>query len=186
MGWLKELLAWLRTTPALLWELLGTTALVCAALLVLPWYILEWLGFSQFEQTARPIVAIVGISALALLSVHGAAEVVRYVRHKVRSTKEAEARRKRLHALTFAEQAILREYISRYESRTRPWGEPHGVVLELQHEGILRRVSEQDQHGRAPYSIEAWAWDYLRDRPELVGAKARRDPTDNPAEKAEK
>lgn len=186
LGWLKELFALLRTPPALLWELLATIVLVCTVLLFLPQCALEWLGFSQFEEKVRPIVAIVEIGVLSFLAVAGVAATWQCGARARKVTKGKKALKERLDSLTPDEQYILSQYINQ-QLHTVYWGQDsshRGTVLQLGLEKILKPTEPADP--AEFFTIKPSVWDYLQKCPELVDAKiaiarrARRAATDKP------
>lgn len=74
----------------------------------------------------------------------------------------------RLHQLTFDEKKLLQSYV-RHDARTRRWNIGSGVVGGLAGIGILSQSSSIGSRAEGlAYSINDWAFEYLKAHPELI------------------
>ncbi len=84
-------------------------------------------------------------------------------------------RQERLHRLTQAEQEVLRPYVSE-ATRTQYLDLMDGVVAGLEHELVIYRPVAFFQLGLpCAFNMQPWAYDYLIERPHLVGLPTRSD-----------
>ena len=75
---------------------------------------------------------------------------------------------RRLHDLTDEEKNVLRDYIHR-GSRTHYLEMNNGVTAGLVAAAVIHQASPMSVRRTIfPYNIQPWAWDYLREHPELL------------------
>jgi len=165
MDWLSRLAELLKLAP----RYIVAVAIASSLFIFMPGYFVEVMGLSEVQSTYKPYAAIILIVSLSILLAYSGVELVQWGKRKRESDKEIKQRTGRLHTLTPGEQTILAQYLRR-NTRTQDWKPHDGNVLELEMNGVLRRVSdwECERHG-SPYNIQPWAWEYLREHSELVG-----------------
>jgi hypothetical protein len=86
---------------------------------------------------------------------------------KVRQRRTLKGWQRRLHDLTPAEKGILDRYIGGH-TRTLNLDIGDGVVQGLVGVSVLYRASNVARLTTVAYNIQPWAWDYLREHPELL------------------
>ncbi len=159
-------LAWIRLLQRYLWGFIAVLAL----LLWGPQWLVSGLGMSAIVSQHRLyfgllLAVFLGmvLSDLISLTFRGPInhlEQAKWRRHKA----------KRLHDLTAHEKRILRRYIDQ-NTRTQYLNIADGVVTGLVHEEILYRSTNIGHLSIGfAYNIQPWAFDYLRQHPELLNS----------------
>ena len=134
------------------------------------------LGISAAIQSWRPWTLLAAFGGTITFLVGLGADVIEgrrekrnaeYARVKELQKSQAESaeRVKFLHTMTPGERGACREFVAQ-NHRVRSYA-PTGPVLELLRRGVLTRVSTNFSHMHE-FSMEDWAWDYLRGHPELL------------------
>jgi hypothetical protein len=130
--------------------------------------LLKRLGLAEFVQKYRFGLGLTLVISAALLVVYIALFFVGLGKNRWHRGKAKEGAIKRLHDLTEEEKQILRYFLA-YNTRSTMLKFGDGVVQGLAQRGIIYC---SDSVGNVfegfPYNISDWAWDYLRQYPELL------------------
>jgi hypothetical protein len=162
--WMAAAIEWVRVLQRYLWGFI----VVLALLLWGPRWLISGLGMSAVLSHDRLYF---GLSFAVLLGMGLSDPISLTVRWPIERLEEImwrKAKVKRLHDLTPHEKTILREYIDN-ETRTQYLSIGNGVVSGLVHEKILYRSANIGNLSGFAYNIQPWAFDYLRQHPELLG-----------------
>ena len=126
------------------------------------------LGLQEFIDDYRKWI---GVAFLVLLGIALPNAVERVREHAVqwwwnrRWRRDAE---RRLRDLTDDEKRVLRGYVNN-NTRTQNLNMTNGVTSGLAAESIIYRASQLSVGSTIfAYNIQPWAWDYLREHPELL------------------
>ena len=130
-------------------------------ILLTPPILLEYLGLTGIRQKILPWISIVLLLCLSLL-------IANLIVTLATRMKSSASRKKALHNLSQAEKEVLSKYIDE-DTPTQYFTIQNGVINELVAKGILYRPSIAGYgSGRFAYNIQPWAWNYLREHPELL------------------
>lgn len=163
MDW-NKIIEWLKLSP----KYLFSVGVVSGALLFGPDLFLKRLGLDLFIADYRKYIGVVFLGVNVLLLAHVFSFTYSYFSKKVGDIRFLRKRRKRLHSLTDEEKSILSGYISN-NTRSQDFECTNGVVLGLEMEKIIFRVSSLSSYfTNFPYNIQPWAWEYLKENPELL------------------
>lgn len=176
---------------------LAPIALVLGFLIFAP---TEWLAVLRISPIQEPYATATGVGFLFVVLLLGSHGIVALLNHNKSKSKgvpltssdrakpasdgstpvsEAAPDDGRLADLTEEEKEILRGYIIP-DTRTQYFKVGDGVVAGLVHEDIIYQSStivqfEDDFEWTLPYNIQPWARKHLKEHPELLATKARRD-----------
>jgi len=140
---------------------------LCATAAVLLW--LTSFGEEAAVAKYRFWIVVVFIFCGTLWVTHGLAALVQDAKNKWCERQKLKLKQKRLHDLTWDEKQVLGKYIKE-RTRTQEYRNNNGVVLGLIMEGILQRVVIGDLavYANVDINIQSWAWEYLKENPQLV------------------
>lgn len=158
------MLGWLKLPQTILWGLL----IVCALMLWGPPQFITGLGLAAFIQTYRMYLGVAflffAVATVPRLIFH----IFIWPLNAIKARRDHKRRIARLNDLSPDEKARLLHFIAN-ETRTTTLDYTNGVTQRLAHAGIIYRASNLSQGGtRFAYNIQPWAWNYLRDHPELL------------------
>lgn len=161
---MANVLEWIRFLQRYLWGFI----VVLAILLWGPQWLVSGLGMSVILSQDRLyfgllFTVLLGMVLSDLISLTLSGPINRLEQVRWRRSKA-----KRLHDLTAHEKLILKRYLDQ-NTRTQYLNVADGVVTGLVHEEILYRSTNIGHllTGFA-YNIQPWAFDYLRQHPELL------------------
>lgn len=156
----SKVLDWLQFKPRLWFAVL----LFTGTLLLLPSHLIEPLGLVDFRGESRLWLALGFLAAATMLISHGAGEVWKWGRRKLRFRRNMKRRVKAMQELSPEEKEVLRSYLA-HQTKTRTFGLSDGVVNDLVAKQILRRASTVGYLRSFPYNLQPWAWRYLNENP---------------------
>ena len=158
-----SLLDWIKLPPRYLFALL----LVTGILVFSPRAFLEALGLYGIVDSYRAWIGFAFLIFFAVLIAHFVSWLGKIARSWVVEYYSIRHGRKRLHDLTDDEKKLLAEYLG-YNTRSRFLDFQSGVVNGLVKENVLWRAASSGNLLRGiAYNIQPWAWEYLKQHPEL-------------------
>jgi hypothetical protein len=136
----------------------------CAVVLALPKPAAALLGIVHLREQYRPWIGVAAIgSGVGLLVSFGRAIV-----DVLRNLRVSAAQRELLKSLSPDEKAVLSRYILA-NKKTEYFDHTDGIARSLVAQGILYVPSQSfDITVGVAHIIQPWAWEYLRERPELL------------------
>jgi len=158
---------WLKLAPRYVFAVCFATGI----LLVARPSDLATLGLEQFMNQYRSWFGVAFVASISLLLAHAGATGFGWVRKEWRWRRHLVHGRRRLRELTSDEREILARYLEN-DTRAQFLAVSCGVTAGLADAGIIYRsanLSSTDGISFA-YNIQPWAWDQLREHPELVEA----------------
>lgn len=142
--------------------------MVSGALLFGPDLFLKRLGLDLFIAEYRKYIGVVFLGVNVLILAHVFVFIYSYFSKIIKNMLFLRAKRKRLYSLTDEEKRILSGFVSK-NTRSQDLECTNGVVLGLEIEKIIVRVSSLSSYfTEFPYNIQPWAWEYLKEHPELL------------------
>ena len=159
-----RLTEWLKQPQRVLWGF----AIVVALMLWGPDWFIDGLGLEKFIDEYRGFI---GVAFLFFLVAALTNTLHRLVQHALKKRQKRKLRvdaERRLHDLTDEEKNVLRGYIHK-GSRTQYLWVSDGVALGLVSACVISQAPEGSTTSRRrAHNIQQWAWDYLREHPELL------------------
>lgn len=155
---------WVRLLQRYLWGFI----VVLALFLWGPRWLISGLGMSAVLSQDRLYFGLSFAVLLGMVLSDLISSTVRGPIERLEQVMWRKAKVKRLHDLTPHEKIILKKYID-HETRTQYLSIGDGVVSGLVHEEILYRSVNIGNLSGFAYNIQPWAFDYLRQHPELLG-----------------
>ena len=143
-------------------------SVVCGALLFGAESFLKKLGLDLFMADYRKYIGVAFIGVNVLLFSHVFSYSYEHVRKKINNRRYLKKCKERLHSLTPQEKSILSGYVFN-NTRSQDFECTDGVVLGLEEAKIIYRASDLSSFFTDfPYIIRSWAWDYLKENPDLL------------------
>ena len=161
---ISKALEWFKLSPRNLTGL----AIISGMYLLLGPRQLAYLGLMSINTQARPWIAVVFLVSVGLLLAHLLSDLVTIGRKWWKQRMKSKSLKAELHKLSPEERAILATYVRR-ETKTLRLGINSGVAGGLEAAGIIYQSSSIGSMSTGiAYNIQPWAWDYLREHPELL------------------
>ena len=161
---LSKLPDWLKLKPRHLFGLV----LAAGILLFSPAALLERLGMTELLMHYRGWIGVVFVASAAVWLAHGLAPAARSVVAWLQEVRQMRTRRATLKHLSPQERAILRRFMDG-DTKTITLNISSGVHAGLESRQVIYRASSLSRSFYDfDYNIQPWAWDYLREHPEVL------------------
>lgn len=176
----SKLSEWIKLSPRYLFPI----SLVAGFMLFAANDILGVLGLVPLVSQYRSYIGAIFLLSTALLLTSWLVSLYGWLKEKLGQFKARKARTKRLHDLTDEERKILRGYIYD-ETRTQYLNIQDGVVKGLVDEQIIYQSSSLGRlRAGFAFNIQPWAWEYLKEHPDLLHSAEDEQPTPEEEEAA--
>jgi Super-infection exclusion protein B len=142
-------------------------ALISGTLLFANESILIHLGIKEFVQKYKMWIGLSFIVSLGLLIPNVLLNIWRNVQRGIKHRRIIRLRKEKLRNLTPEEKIILSKYF-KDNTKTCYFSITDGRIRELEFYKIIYRASNVGWGGSFAYNIQPWAWDYLKEHPELL------------------
>jgi Super-infection exclusion protein B len=160
----SKILDWIKLQP----RHLAGAVVASGAYLLLGSKQLAFLGLSSVDAELRPWVAGLLLVSAGFLSAHGVASCFAAAQKAWNSRRLLRFRQTSLHHLSPEERAVLAAYVLQ-NTKSLQLQITSGVAGGLEAAGIIYRSSSVGRMGSGfAYNIQPWAWEYLREHPELL------------------
>ena len=159
-----RLTEWLKQPKRILW---GFVVVVGLMLWGPDWFV-DGLGLQEFIDAYRKFIGVAFLFFTVAALAHTLQLLGEQVLRKWKQRRRRMIAQKHLHDLTDAEKKVLRGYIVS-KSRTQDLEMNNGVTAALVAASVISQASPMSVVWTIfPYNIQTWAWDYLREHPELL------------------
>ncbi len=150
--------------------------LVSGTILFAPDALAVTIGIDALRAIMRPYLGFFFIVTIGVAIVQIGTKVFEGIKKKRDQSKAMKVLQDRLHKLTQDEKRILCGYILT-DCRTQYFSVEDGVVTGLEQAKVIYRASSVgDLYGKGfAFNIQPWAWEYLKDRKELITKGVPRD-----------
>jgi hypothetical protein len=157
-------LGWLKLPQTVLWGLL----IVSGLMLWGPPQFVTGLGLASFIQVYRMYLGVAFLFFAVATVPRLVANIVSWPLHAIQERRAGKQRIARLSDLSPQEKALVCHFLVN-DTRSVTLSYTDGLTQGLVHAGIIYRASNLSQGGtRFAYNIQPWAWDYLREHPEIL------------------
>jgi hypothetical protein len=161
---LGKVIEWIKLDP----EYLLPVVVATSVLLFSPRSLLSSIGLESFVREYRSWLGLVWLLSFALLSSHALTPFAKFIKRWVWEKIWIWHGRKRLQELTPSEKEILKGFLIG-NTRSQYLDFQNGDVKLLERERIIFMASNTGNlTGGIAYNIQPWAWDYLRQNPQLL------------------
>lgn len=162
---LGKMIDWVKLAPKYLFGIFVASGIF----LFLPASWLSYLGLGPANQIVRPWVSSALLVSFSLIVAHLVWPLAGAGRGKIREWNDLRRLTARLRNLAEDEKQTLARYLLD-NKKTISLSYDQGLANGLVAAGILFRSSSMgSMSGLFPYTMQPWAWDALRSKPELVG-----------------
>lgn len=166
MDWLtKYALEWLKTPAHYFLPLLAASFFGLFA----PLDLLEFLGIAFWRTEGKPYLGTVFVISVAITGIHYSASIVHWLVNEYRELLKLRAAQSRLKFLSVDEKKFLAWYLQN-ESHVQPCWVHDSIAATLRSEGIVYVAVEKGMTDSFPFTIQPWAWKYLKKHQHLVSA----------------
>jgi len=157
LGWLK-----LSAKQALILFIISTVLLFGGEELIAS------LGLLEAKEILKPWVGVAWIISISIIISEPTYYAFNLVKKRIQWRIKLKQMQKTLHNLTPDEKIFLSVYIDD-DTKTQSADYNNGVVSGLVAEKIIFRSSNLSQYYTTfPYNIQPWAWEYLKNNPEIL------------------
>ncbi len=164
LDWLtKNALEWLKTPAHYFLPLLAASSFGMFA----PLDLLEFLGIAFWRAEGKPYLGSVFVVSVAVTSAHYAASIVRWLVNKYRVFLTVRAAQSRLECLSPDEKKFRARYLQN-DSHVQSFWIHNSIAAVLRAEGIIYVAVEQGMNDNFPFTIQPWAWKYLKKNQHLL------------------
>jgi hypothetical protein len=167
MGPLETIASWLLKAYKESPRFMVVLCVLSAALLFIPACALAWFSLDNFAVANRSWISLVFFFSLLVVISYPVTSLWSWMIFEIRGWWSTREGLKRLHALDDKEKEILGLYIS-CNVRTQYFQLDNGTVADLRLRGILLCPMRIVPMHRAPMVLADWAWNYLREHPDLL------------------
>lgn len=163
LDWLKPILEWLKTPAHYFLPLLAASFFGLFA----PLDILEFLGIAFWRAEGKPYLGTIFVISAAVTGTHYGASIVHWVVNEYREFLKLRAAQSRLKSLSIEEKKFLAWYLEN-DSHIQTCWVHNGVAATLRSERIVYVAVEKGMTDSFPFTIQPWAWKYLKKNQHLV------------------
>lgn len=161
--WLKPALEWLKTPAHYFLPLLAASFFGLFA----PLELLEFLGIAFWRVEGKPYLGSIFVVSVAITGIHYSARIVNWLVGEYREILLLRAAQSRLKSLSAEEKKFLSWYLQN-DSHVQTCWVHNSVAATLRSEGIVYVAVEKGMTDKFPFTIQPWAWKYLKKHQHLV------------------